>query len=751
MTRGIVSTPPEDQPEDGLTGFNPWPVDANIPTSTPRGVETRNDTRRREIEHILIEFLEQEAPPPNERDAIPMNARISHCFLNIENITSMEDLAILLDDDIDNLTTETQKGGGVTQLSRIFRRRVRSVVAFYHFLCFTHNEAIDVTTFRGEQYDYFTRNSYNPGDDIARYIGAASGRKGGPGAAAGGGPTPQTPLDRWKKLKRDINEYDVFRSSKNWESFSRNVAIVASNHETLDVLDPTYVERRGDPFLVLWEEKKRWMYQVFNTKIVESSARRIVRSHFDTMNAQQVFTELIQLMQVSSAAVYEQDQLRKQIMNMKIGQTPFRGTNVQFLNKWFELVREYHELCEIRHRIDDETLKRRLRDLVSDIPEFQAITDNERQFRLQSPTAGALTYEMYMNMVLDKAQTLDASNTSEYTRSRRTTKKINVNYIGYCPYSDNYQLDNTDYQARLHIQDEDNYDADNLVEQIQQIELQRNANKTDIKTKDTFIPPKAYKQFSNSDKEAFAAMSPQVKRMFAQALQDKDKNDTKVLAHVSDVLSKENPNDVSNEEWFDTNLDTDTNEFYESLARSANKTDMNTTPAKSKMERTPPGSKKNSPDREPSSGNISSIMGSPKRDKRSTNYTEQNLHKYQVSLNNTRINKGSLIDRGANGGIAGTDTRVIHKTQRIVDISGIDDYEIVGVPIGTAGAVAQTQKGEVIVILNSYALLNKGCTIHSPAQLEHYRNKVHDKSMHVDGGYQCIITNDNYIHPIDIL
>jgi hypothetical protein len=33
----------------------------------------------------------------------------------------------------------------------------------------------------------------------------------------------------------------------------------------------------------------------------------------------------------------------------------------------------------------------------------------------------------------------------------------------------------------------------------------------------------------------------------------------------------------------------------------------------------------------------------------------------------------SLIDRGANGGVAGSDVRVIFKTNRTVDIRGIDN------------------------------------------------------------------------------
>jgi hypothetical protein len=45
-----------------------------------------------------------------------------------------------------------------------------------------------------------------------------------------------------------------------------------------------------------------------------------------------------------------------------------------------------------------------------------------------------------------------------------------------------------------------------------------------------------------------------------------------------------------------------------------------------------------------------------------------NVH-YFVSAHNVK-RRGALIDRGANGGIAGNDTRVIHKHLRKVDVTG---------------------------------------------------------------------------------
>jgi hypothetical protein len=80
----------------------------------------------------------------------------------------------------------------------------------------------------------------------------------------------------------------------------------------------------------------------------------------------------------------------------------------------------------------------------------------------------------------------------------------------------------------------------------------------------------------------------------------------------------------------------------------------------------------------------------------------------------------SLIDRGANGGVAGSDVRVIFKTNHTVDIRGIDNHHCTNIDIGTVGGVIQMHKEPGIGIFHQYALLNKGSSIHSPCQFEWY-------------------------------
>jgi hypothetical protein len=76
----------------------------------------------------------------------------------------------------------------------------------------------------------------------------------------------------------------------------------------------------------------------------------------------------------------------------------------------------------------------------------------------------------------------------------------------------------------------------------------------------------------------------------------------------------------------------------------------------------------------------------------------------------------------------------------MLEIKGIDNLHVNDIGIGTVGGVVQTQRGPVIDIMHKYALLGKNLSIHSPCQLEWYKNDFNDISIHVPGGLQQITT-----------
>ena len=106
-----------------------------------------------------------------------------------------------------------------------------------------------------------------------------------------------------------------------------------------------------------------------------------------------------------------------------------------------------------------------------------------------------------------------------------------------------------------------------------------------------------------------------------------------------------------------------------------------------------------------------------------------------------------LVDCGANGGLAGSDMHILHKTQRKINIQGIDNHEVTGLDGVTAATLLNTSQGKVIGIFNEYAYLGKGSSIHSSGQLEWFKTNVDEKSVKV-GGTQLITTLDGYSVPL---
>ena len=100
---------------------------------------------------------------------------------------------------------------------------------------------------------------------------------------------------------------------------------------------------------------------------------------------------------------------------------------------------------------------------------------------------------------------------------------------------------------------------------------------------------------------------------------------------------------------------------------------------------------------------------------------------YRVSAGITRSQRGSLVDRGANGGILGNDARVIFEYEnRTVDVTGIDNHELNALKIVDAVGKVTSQLGDVIVVLRQYAYHGTNRSIHSSGQMEHYKVKVDD-------------------------
>ncbi len=97
------------------------------------------------------------------------------------------------------------------------------------------------------------------------------------------------------------------------------------------------------------------------------------------------------------------------------------------------------------------------------------------------------------------------------------------------------------------------------------------------------------------------------------------------------------------------------------------------------------------------------------------------LTTYHVSSTSHLDVTGTLVDRGANGGIAGSDCCIIKvndQPQHFVNVEGIDGHVMTKWHLVTAVAITEMNQGPIILIMNQYAHSGKGHSIHSSPQLE---------------------------------
>ena len=113
---------------------------------------------------------------------------------------------------------------------------------------------------------------------------------------------------------------------------------------------------------------------------------------------------------------------------------------------------------------------------------------------------------------------------------------------------------------------------------------------------------------------------------------------------------------------------------------------------------------------------------------------------------------GSLIDGGANGGLLGSDARILETDLvHTVDATGVTNTQLTSLPIVQAASKIETVgDGPIIAILSSYAKRSDGGrTIHSKGQLESFGIIIDDRS-HAVGGSQCLVTTEGYVIPLHI-
>jgi hypothetical protein len=435
---------------------------------------------------------------------------------------------------------------------------------------------------------------------------------------------------------------------------------------------------------------------------------------------------------------------------LSLGDGTWKGGTHAYLPHWQDQVRKYEDLIPKEAHFVDQQKLTMLENVVSSIPDLRQVQIQAAHDKVR--TGKSITYDQYVSLLLSGAMIYDSSLGNIQPGKSRSQRQVYRHDLHSAPSRDTRQIYSHDIDTDV------NYGASSVTFDEWEVYNASYDNGPRLsKDQWTCLPPEAHtKRDELSPESKHIILEAKTRHSHPRPPRKANLHDITrayldnvaaydfIQAHLHELQTDDTPstlsepasNDSSGHSPDDCTLNVD--DSRKLLAHLTKRTTL------------PPGDLQRV---------LSSSINKPKTTIPPPNtdihingktYRQVNTAKtLYVASDHCTVRRGALVDRGANGGIAGDDVRIIHESGRQVDVQGIDNHQIVDIPIVTAGAVVSTQRGDVIIIMHRYAWTMKGKTIHSSGQLEWYKQDVDDKSRRV-GGKQWIKAIDGYYIPINI-
>ena len=514
----------------------------------------------------------------------------------------------------------------------------------------------------------------------------------------------QTALNNFKKgTKRDASVYPIFKNDKYYDTFQRSFLANLKAQGLYDVADPDHDPESGDIYeQELFKGKQSFVYSVLVTSLQTEKGRELVKE-FEG-DARSIILKLHHYHTKSNVAQHDIITLTTEITNLTLNDS-WKGTVRQFLSHFKEKLRLLDSLVPVSDQLPETTRLTFLQRAVQQNHDLRQIHVMDSVWRFKTDSAEALTFDTYYNLLWDAAHQYDLHQTKKGPQRKAfSSQQEDINDVD--EYANSEEQFFTDPESVEHS-------PYSVYQSSFHPKMPQNS----------FLPRHIWETLSESTKQMIIEHNKKVKLNNPTPYPSGSKtkpNPTlgkstptpkQVHQHSQDEPTEESPSDTSTQTLVN-----------KCLAESGiDPTDIQ---------------------------NVMSVSHA-KRDISSHDSSRQiQTHQRYVFA---RVNQSNhhLIDRGANGGLAGADMRVIHTTPRKINIVGIDDHELTGLNVVTAAALLDTQKGPIIGVFHEYAHLGKGRSNHAAGQMESFNCQVDDRSKIV-GGAQRIETSEGYVIPLSI-
>jgi hypothetical protein len=356
--------------------------------------------------HILQTVLNQEADSPVQR------ALEKNMLDNIQGMCTMQRetiRALNYDTIADTTTTTTDLNPGQQGL----------LTSLQDFLTFVAREKGSSLNF--DEYVALTSDAYDDFRTDPNYMPTAQTgiTRAPPSLASSHTRDPVTDFKRG--IKRDINLFPKLKNDKGWDSWKRTVVTQARMQDVSEVLDPTYVPTTATMKL-LFEEKQKFMYAVFDTVLLNDQGKAYVRQYTDTFNAQEVYKLLCAYATRSTKSSLDSTELLQYVTSAKLGDGKWKGTTHTFILNWQDQIRKYHDLVATSDKFPDAIQRIMLENAVHQIPDLRAVKNQAAQ--IQTSTGNTISYTDYSELLVSAAVMYDKQFEPKDRRQPRGAQRI---------------------------------------------------------------------------------------------------------------------------------------------------------------------------------------------------------------------------------------------------------------------------------------------------------------------------------------
>ena len=428
-------------------------------------------------------------------------------------------------------------------------------------------------------------------------------------------------LTNFKKgVKRDASAYPILKNERYYNTFIRHFKATAKAQGLNTLMDPNFTPGSDEYEQQLFQEQQDFLYSVLISSLKTDFSEALVKDHEGDA---QLILELLHEHHTGNSQYSrsEINRITKYLTNIKLDDT-WRGTNESFLMHYSDQLRLLDSLVDSGEKLPDNTRVTFLESAVESVPDLRRvkITDNVLQAQLDSTRP--ISYRSYFDLLKDAAFHLDQA-----TKRGNKIRRTNVHFSGPND-EDEHQNPPSDDPQVIHQEDVSSEPPEPLSYSVFQSHFQGSSTSN---TQKIFLPKPIWEKLSKDQQQMIIDHNRSLPKSGSSSLSTPNKS-------PSPLPHKPTPQQTVKSQQVHT---------HQSDQSTADTTKVDTTPSDPLLAMVHQSIHTSADD----ASDITKVL-SAKRSR------QIQVCKHYIFQHANHTNS-QLVDRGANGGLAGSDMRVI--------------------------------------------------------------------------------------------